>query len=204
MPINKSQLTRQAILFLLTCLISVSPCYSAQFGVAVSGNLGSGEETRESSITHDVISRKSYDIKRESIGFVADSYSGMDSAFSMHAELFYTRMQAKDGQNKYNLQGVTTVTDFNYGIIRQRNYRILLGPELVIEYLTGPRTRDGVDDYAYRPNFGIGAAVRADFDTGHGIVFVKGNYDLSGALMMSNWAWKEKYGGLTIGYLFPL
>lgn len=190
------------LLIIICSLYAVSPCHAASVGLAVSGNIGSADEHRE--WNGNVSNSHDYDETRESIGLAANSTNARESIFSNHFELLYTMMQAKEGPNKYKLRGITAVNDFCFGIVRKQDFRIWIGPELVVEHLSGPRTRDGESDYAYHTNFGIGGAAGLNIDTSNGIFFIKGNYNISGALMANGRTWGEKYGGVTVGFLFPL
>lgn len=190
------------IVMVLCSLCAVSSSYALSIGPVISGKIGTASEQKEwggvTSNKHD------YEPTRESIGLAVNSSVDTDSIFSNHLEVLYTMLQAKEGMNKYRLRGITTINDFCFGIVRKPDFRIWIGPELVVEHLSGPRTRDGESDYAYHTSIGIGGAVGLNINTSFGVLFFKGNYDVSGALMANNRTWSEKYGGLTVGLVFPM
>ena len=193
---------KKCMSMILCSLCVVSSCYAASIGPVLSGNIGSASEHSE--LAGAVRNTHDYQPTRESIGLAVNSSVDVDSIFSNHFEILYTMLQAEEGKNKYKLRGVTTINDFCFGIVRKQDYRIWIGPELVIEHLSGPRTRDGESDYAYHTSFGIGGAVGLNVNSTIGVVFFKGSYDISGALMANNRTWGEKYGGVTVGIAFPM
>ena len=124
------------ILSLLACfslLFAFGASEAMAFGLGLAYNQGSGT----SDIEADGVSIGEYDFDTSDIGLVMDTNLSMDSTFNYRLTL--TSASAEYGNNLVfdDLSGFTMTHDFGFGIVKQPGFRLWMGPELRLSWISG-------------------------------------------------------------------
>ncbi len=109
-------------------------------------------------------------------GFVMDTNLAMDRLFNYRVNLGYQMVEHENGASPIELEGFVLNQDFGFAVMRNRNLRLWLGPELQLSYLSG--------EIDINPNWditlygvGLGPVVGMNFNIGRSLTLgLKGGY----------------------------
>jgi len=128
---------------------------------------------------------------RESIGFVYDSTIVQDDLFNYRWSLSYLLMQLGSASEYGNVSGISMEHGFGIGLIREKTFRVWVGPEANLAIL---------DKFLI---VGVGPVVGVNIDVGDDYaVGLKGGYIMGGVIFgeaEKHWALSlslfQKFGG---------
>jgi hypothetical protein len=158
-----------AWLFILLVALFWAPQKAIGFGLGLSSSVGSGTLKEKRYVSKSFFDSH-YEITnnsetRESVGFVYDSNLVQDDLFNYRLSLSYLLMQLGSASEHGNMNGISVEHDLGIGLIRNKSFRLWIGPELSIAVLD--RTLI----------VGAGPVVGANIDMGNDyVISLKGGY----------------------------
>lgn len=116
----------------------------------------------------------SADYSAQGLGFVLDTNTARDSLFNYRMNLGYEKLEMEDTKlspgAKLNLDGWVLDNTFGFGVYRNRNIRVWLGPQIRLAYYNGDaESANGVTDPYHDYHlfaFGFAPVVGVNFNPG--------------------------------------
>ena len=149
------------ILLMFLCLgmvLSLGATDASAIGLGLGIDMGSGD----ADVTIDGLPAGTNDIETTDFGFVLDTNLSGDSTFNYRLTLAAAGMEFKDTSFD-SLNGITIVNDFGFGIVKNSNFRLWMGPELRLSWLD--QTTDSGSELDLF-SFGFGPVIGANFNIG--------------------------------------
>jgi hypothetical protein len=168
---------------IIVCCLIVFPITNAgAVGLGFYVERGSGSSDWEEEDDYDNTNDFDTDDKRAGFGFVLDTNVAQDRLFNYRLQIGYEKRdtEIKNSIDSADLKGFVMSHDFGFGVLRTRNVRLWLGPELRLAYYTGsPKINDDLDISIFE--YGIGPVVGANFNIGSTVTLaVKTGYLFQG------------------------
>jgi hypothetical protein len=137
-----------AITFMLT-LFWVPSSYALGLGVSI----GTGAEDWNNDRKH------TDDREISNYGFVLDTAVAKDRLFNYRFSLQFDKNHAKD--RGLDMEGLATTHDFAFGVVRNQNVRLWLGPQLRVAYYRdlSPHTVTDVEYAGSALSIGVGPVI---------------------------------------------
>jgi len=121
---------RNTLFFAAVLACAFTDTFAAGIGIT----LGSGAESWESGTdeTYNTFpdQRHSGDRKINNFGFVVDTTIAKDTLFNYRFSLVSEENNSESSGYNIDMKGFSMVHDFGFGIVRNRNLRLWVGPEL--------------------------------------------------------------------------
>ncbi|OGR02164.1 MAG: hypothetical protein A2511_13890 [Deltaproteobacteria bacterium RIFOXYD12_FULL_50_9] len=166
---------KKQLLLITACFVTTITFSSNAhaFGLGAYGSIGAGEADWEidSSSSPNTPTFK-FDIESQGFGFVMDTNVAKNNVFNYRLQIGYEQVEQtnqKDSKEVLNLKGVVIDNDFGFGIIRTAPFRLWLGPELRLAYLSGSPSYDNVEynDFDIELfGIGLGPVIGANINLG--------------------------------------
>jgi hypothetical protein len=154
----------------LAFLVCLSSFDAHAIGLGFYGRYGAGSETWK---FDEYSGSYSKDTPRYGFGFLFDTTVARNSLFNYQFNLGYHQEEVKPFSPQLKLTGISMTHDFGFGVVRSREVRFWLGPELKFSYGSGSRS---VWDY-YKLDFGIGPVLGVNLHLGPVVTLsLKGGY----------------------------
>jgi len=157
-----------AKVFCLLSFIILTSSNAEALGLGLYGTYGSGSETWE---YRDISGKFNYDSSSKGFGLVLDSNVAQNNIFNYQLNIGYTQ---KEGQSDLPaLTGGSMSHDFGFGLVRTKDLRLWVGPEIKIAFYSG--SKSSMKYYKY--NYGIGPVVGLNVHLGKVVTLaLKGGY----------------------------
>ena len=157
-----------SIVSLFTMLL-IGSIYSTQALAVGKGfylQTGSGSATWDADFDSGFKSSFDSDTSHTGIGFVLDTATAKDKLFNYRLQVGYEKYEDKinGSSSKLKMKSLVIDQDFGFGLVRNKNIRFWLAPEIRIAFASGsPNGSNGYD--VALVGFGLGPAVGINFHT---------------------------------------
>jgi hypothetical protein len=138
----------------------VSSASAAGFGLY--GSYGSGSATGQIDYLISPTVDFDADTKHQGGGFVLDTAVAKDSLFNYQLNLGYDEFESKvaNATEKLKLSGVKVANDFGFAMVRSRQVRLWMGPEIMLAWPNGSINGVRYDLFGY----GVGPVLGMNFN----------------------------------------
>lgn len=194
-----------AALCVLTALLVLAPARVMAYGFGVSGTFASGSlQTEDYAIFGNGSSTAKYHETRYALGLLYDSNVARQRLFNYRLGIAYQDLNARSGDGKYRLKGVTFDHQFGFALYRTATSRWWVGPHVKVEFLKGRETHDGYRSNESVVGVGLGPVLGVNIGLGEQLsLALSGGYVFQSDLKLFS-DWEERYGFVSVGLLYRL
>lgn len=146
------------------------------FGLGLTSSVTSGtaKHTYEGNSQVSGSTDFNYETDRNSVGVVMDTNLSKDKVFNYRLGVMYEKEKLSRSGFNYEVKGVSFDNDFGFGVVRNENLRLWLGPELRLSYLEkewNSNTKTALVEIGVGPvvgvNFNLGSVVTLSAKAGY-------------------------------------